>query len=432
MALAHSTQPRLSRRSGTAPLRVCLDARLVSGAWGGVEQFVIGLASGLSKLLDGDEEYLFLAYSGAHEWLDPYISGPCRILEVAPPSPMGRRFRSVAKSLFPFLVSIRDRVSVLPGLGPPGPRWSEGTVEAAGVDIMHFTNQKAFLTNVASIYHPWDLQHLHYPRYFSVRDRLARETSYRAFCGRAEMVAVASEWTRRDLMEHYGLPGHKVQVIPVPPVLAAYPDPSHEDVAAVKRGFRLPEEFVFYPAQTWRHKNHIALLDALALLRTRFGDVHLVSSGTLNDFYPEIARRAEELGLAGQVHFLGFVSPLELQCLYRSCRCVVFPSLFEGWGMPVSEAFLAGVPVACSNVTSLPEQAGDAALLFDPRRPEEIADAIYRLLTDEPLRRDLVERGKKRAAGLTWERTARILRAHYRRIAGHPFHESGTHLTVSA
>ena len=103
--------------------------------------------------------------------------------------------------------------------------------------------------------------------------------------------------------------------------------------------------------------------------------------------------------------------------MYRLCRCVVIPTKFEAASGPLWEAFAAGVPAACSNVTSLPDQAGDAALLFDPCQPEEIAGAIHQLWRDEALRRSLVERGKRNVARFTWERTARIFRAHYRRIA---------------
>jgi glycosyltransferase involved in cell wall biosynthesis len=105
-----------------------------------------------------------------------------------------------------------------------------------------------------------------------------------------------------------------------------------------------------------------------------------------------------------------------LQCLYQLCRCLVFPTKFEGWGLPVTEAFSMGIPVACSNVTCLPDLTGDAALLFDPDQPTDMAAAIRRLWTDETLRATLIERGKKQVARFSWTRTAKIFRAHYRRI----------------
>lgn len=398
----------------TVPLRIGLDARLVSGLGGGVEQFVIGLASGLSNLTDGDEEYFFLAYSDGDEWIRPYLGGPCRIL----PGPKIAWKRWLVSKL-PVLLKAYHRFSPL-WQAKHLPR-SDGTIEKAGIDVMHFTFQWAFLTDVTSIYHPWDLQHLHLPQFFRPIERMVRERAYRAFCDRARMVSVGSTWSKRDLIRNYGLSEDKVQVVPGAPVLTAYSTPTANDLAAARRKFALPEAFVFYPAQTWAHKNHLGLLEALAILRDRNGlSVPMVSSGHLNDFFPKIEKRAGALGLTDQVRFLGFVRPIELQSLYRLCRCMVFPSRFEGWGLPIAEAFFAGAPVACSKVTSLPDLAGEAALLFNPDRPEEIAEAIHRLWTDEALRRQLIERGRKRAACFSWDRTARIFRAHYRRLANRP------------
>ncbi len=382
---------------------------MVDGALGGVQQFVMGLASGLSQLGDGDEEYLFLTYADADDWIRPYSQEPCRVLRgsLAPRSPRWKQWLR------------RQRWSSLAGRRTINLPKSDGTIEQAGVNIMHFTTQSGFLTNVPSIYHPWDLQHVHLPELFSSRVRLGREMAYRTFCAQARMVAVASAWGKRDLIQHYGLPADKVYVVPGAPVLSAYPTPSPDDLMAARRKFALPDAFVFYPAQTWAHKNHIGLLEALAILRDQHGlSVPLVSSGRLNEFFPKIEQRTRELQLSEQVRFLGFVSPLELQCLYRLCRCLVFPSQFEGWGMPLLEAFQAGVPVACANVTMLPELVGDAALLFDPNRPAQMAEAILALWKDEWLRQTLVERGRQNVARFSWDRTARLFRAHYRRIAG--------------
>ena len=157
----------------------------------------------------------------------------------------------------------------------------------------------------------------------------------------------------------------------------------------------------------------------------------LVCSGHLNELYPKLERRAEELGLGDKVSFVGFVEPLQLRCLYELATGVIFPSRFEGWGMPVTEAFSLGVPVACSNVTSLPEVAGDAALLFDPNSAEEMADAAWSLWTDPELRARLIERGR-RARKLSFEQPTRTFRAHYRRIAGHPLSEEDRHLIAAS
>jgi glycosyltransferase involved in cell wall biosynthesis len=402
-------------------LRIALDARLVSGEFGGVEQVIIGLASGLSALPVGGEEYHFIVYAGQTAWLEPYVSGACRLLEVPVPAVSWKRGWVQA---FPTLAAARRRLLVKISPADAGMTLpvSDGTLECGGFDLVHFTKQDAFRTRVPSIYHPHDLQHVHLPEFFSEELRLRREFEYRAFCEQAAMVAVTSRWGSQDLVEHYGLPPDKVAVIPLAPAIAAYEgsdlDAAEESVARMG----LPAEFAFYPAQTYPHKNHVRLIEALALLRDRGVGIPLVCSGRQSEYYETIRAAVVAAGLSESVSFVGFVSPETLRVLYRRARVLVMPTLFEaagGFG-PIAEAFAMGVPVACSNVTSLPEQVGDAALVFDPYDVESIAHAVGRLWSDAEERELLTERGRARIAGFTWDRVARVFRAHYRRICGRP------------
>ena len=210
----------------------------------------------------------------------------------------------------------------------------------------------------------------------------------------------------------------KVVVVPVapPPLPAPAMDSEAAQGARKKAGF---PRFVFYPAQTWRHKNHIRLLEALALLKERWElVVPLVCSGKKNDFFPEIESKISGLGLSEQARFLGFVSDDELSALYRLATAVVVPTKFKSLSLPVWEAFAAGTPVACSRVTSLPEQVADAGLLFDADDPEEMALAIKRLWEDEALRADLAAKGLRRAQSLSEQKMARDFRALYDRTCG--------------
>ena len=172
------------------PLRVVIDARrLQAGVAGGVEQVMIGLAHGLSSLDGGDEEYFFLTSPSDPQWIAPYLSGRCRVLVSTgahDPPQWRRRLAGVAPLRAAWEV-------VSPMLGPrtipiPG---SDGTIERAGADVVHFPQQSAFLTGVPSIYQPHDLQHLHLPQYFSRRTRLAREVTYRAFCAHDDPVGTS-------------------------------------------------------------------------------------------------------------------------------------------------------------------------------------------------------------------------------------------------
>jgi glycosyltransferase involved in cell wall biosynthesis len=390
------------------PLRVCIDARLRGGRWGGIEQVLIGIASGLSMLDDGDEEYLFLINPGEEDWLRPYISGPCRLLPTRR-AHVQRRARAISRGLAERTPRIGTHFAVRP---------SDGTVERAGVDLVHFPIQDAFLTDVPSIYQPHDLLHLHHPEFFSDWERERRERIYRTHCERARMVLAMTSWGKHDVMTHYGLPDEKVRVVPWGSVLWEYPEPSPTDLERLREALSVPDGFLLYPAQTWPHKNHETLLDALALIRRREGlAVPLVCPGNRNRHFEGIERRMLELGLTETTRFPGFVSPLELRGLYGLATALVFPSRFEGWGLPVCEAFSAGLPVASSSATSLPNLIGDAGLLFDPSDPAEIAECVLRLWRDPILRQTLAERGRRRGEQFSFGHTARLFRAHYRRLA---------------
>lgn len=398
-------------------LRVCIDARLDNGTAGGVQQVVISLAAGLGRLRDGDEHYLFLTSAGSDEWLRPHLGGNAELLEGPPLVRRGRTWRSALATVPGVRTSYGYARLLLRSSALALPR-SDGLVEAAGAHVLHFPTQLGFVTRLPTIYQPWDLQHRHLRHFFTPDEYVRRESWYRALCAQAACVIVATSWAKHDLMAQYGLDEAKIEIVPVPPVVEGYVPPTAEEVAQCARKHGLPGRFIFYPAQTWAHKNHLRLLEALALLRARGHVVNLVLTGASTNEFRRIEGRIDALGLRAQVRHLGYVSPLELQALYLLCRCLVFPSTFEGWGMPIAEAFRLGCPVACSNVTSLPELAGDAALIFDPYRPASIAEAVERLWVDDQLCRTLVARGKGRVASLSLERMARTVRAHYRRLGG--------------
>jgi glycosyltransferase involved in cell wall biosynthesis len=396
-----------------------LDARLRDGESGGAQQTILGLAHGLSELGDDHEQYLFLAFEDSSEWLRPYLRGPCRLLPAQrPPRSTGLRgiVRRVAEA-GPLRRTIER--GFLGRFAPVGLPASDGTIERAGADLMHFTLQAGFLTAVPSIYVPHDLQHFHHPEFFSPLELRWRACLYGPLARQARAVVALSRWGKHDLVQHLALPPAKVRVIGWAPAIDAYDALGEAELAGARRRLGLPERFVLYPAQTWRHKNHERLLEALALLRDRSGlTVPAVFSGRLNDYHAVIRRRVRSLHLEDQVTFLGYVPPNDVQCLYRTATALIFPSEFEGFGMPVVEAFRAGLAVACSDVTSLAELARGAALLFSPVRVDDIADAIRLLWTDGALRAELTARGRERVAGVTWPGVARRYRALYRSIAG--------------
>jgi glycosyltransferase involved in cell wall biosynthesis len=402
-------------------LKIAIDARLPNATSGGVATVIAGLAAGLSRLSGGEpERYYFLTYADSDEWLQPFVYGPCSVLNVPrAPVSLAKAVRGRVRERVPWLRRVWDALPVLPGTALPSPPRSDGFVERAGMHVIHFAIQNAFLTDLPSIYHPHDLQHVHLPQFFSARARAGRDTYYRAFCNQARTVAVTSRWVRDDLIRHYQLPPAKVAIIPWAPIVAEYPQPSAQDVEDGRKRMALPDDFILYPANTWPHKNHVGLFAALAILRRDRGlRVPLVLSGQQNEYQRELKRYARTMGVEDQIHWVGFVAPLELQVLYHLATAMVIPTRYEAASGPLWEAFASGVPAACSNVTSLPEQANGAALLFDPDDPAAMADAVARLWTDEALRAELIGKGRRNVARFDWDRTARLFRAHYRRVAG--------------
>ena len=187
--------------------------------------------------------------------------------------------------------------------------------------------------------------------------------------------------------------------------------------------------FALYPAMTWEHKNHLRLLEAVAYLRDSEAlDLRIICTGFKTDFWPNIERRLNELGLNEAVKFPGLVPLNELNALYRAAQFVFVPTLFEAASAPVFEAWQHGAPVACSTVTSLPDQVADAALLFDPFAEKEIASALARMTTDFTLREDLRRRGTRRLKDFSLERTAKAYRAVYRRAGGRELSEEDRRL----
>jgi len=406
-------------------LRVAIDAQILPGGGsGGVEQVIIGLVHALGRLEDGEEEYVIVGPWQDPEWLQPYVGPNEQIVRGhrAPDHPLSRflgPLRPVARRVY----NLSGRFLGLRRILPRVPV-SDGSYESLGCDVIHFPYQGFVSCALPMIYNPHDLQHLHYPQFFTPAQIAWRETVYPAGCRLAHTVAVASQWVKQDIAQHYHVNPDKIQVIPWAPPTQAYPEPNADALDPARKKYELSNPFALYPSMTWAHKNHIRLLEALALLRDRDGlKVHLVCTGHQGEFWPQIQARLSALRIGDQVKFLGMVSPENLRALYHLAQFVVIPTLFEAASGPLFEAWQDGTPVACSEVTSLPEQAGNAALLFDPFSVEAIAKAVAQMATDSKLREDLRQRGTRRLQDFSWERTAKAYRAVYRRAGGFPLSE---------
>ena len=415
-------------------LRVAINAQLKPDGGSGGTVTVLRALAALARLEDGDEEYVFVAPHDSAEWLRSIL--PPRQTVVRGPAPVERvpgRLEPFKRALGPLRPAARglrrflntnvqtaeespSKFSSLKSFAPPR---TKNFYEGLGCDVIHFPFQAYEPCALPTVYNPHDLQHLHHPEFFAPSEIARREALHPAACRAAHTVVVASEFVKRDVTERYQIGPQKVQVIPwAPPPLPE--DSAAADFSTLKEKYGLSERpFALYPAMTWEHKNHVRLLEALAVLREREGlEINFVCTGHKTDFWPRVERRMNELGLGSQVKFVGLIPREELSALYRAAQFVFIPTLFEAASAPLFEAWQHCVAVACSSVTSLPEQASGAARLFDPFDVESIADALARMATGGGLRDELRRRGASRLEDFSLERTAKAYRAVYRRAAG--------------
>lgn len=232
-----------------------------------------------------------------------------------------------------------------------------------------------------------------------------------ALIRRLSHVVTISESSRRDLLEFAGVPPERITVTPLGADHAFfYPDDPDRAMSAVRKNTPIAGPFFLYVSRLEHPgKNHVRLIRAFDLFKTRTGLPHtLVLVGSDWSGAEAVHSEAEAASCRGDIIFPGFVPGNLLPDLYRAAAGVVFPSLFEGFGLPVLEAMCCGTPVACSNVSSMPEVAGDAAILFNPEDIDEMAAAMKRLAAGGEERGRLVSRGLARAGEFTWQRTARL------------------------
>jgi glycosyltransferase involved in cell wall biosynthesis len=423
--------------TATDEIAIAIDTCILPRTWGGVAHATLGLVKALGKLQGPEVYYLIVENQEQYDWLSPHVGPNQRIvdkrdwleeraaLRKAEISPAHALVRRILKPGIRRATHLIRRVLD----EPEPPSWprvqlSDGFYENLRCDVLHFPSQHFVLSAVPTVYTPHDLQHLHYPQFFTPKELVRRETVYPAGCHFARTVIAGTKWIKDDIVKQYALSPDKVQVIPWAPPTSTHPEPTEDEIAEVRTKYGLEPPFAFYPAAVWPHKNHITLLEAIAYLRNRRGlVVRLVCTGSLEDHYwvhhwPKVDMRMRELRLGDQVKFLGFVDEMHMRAIYRQAEFLVLPSLFEADSCPIHEAWLEGLPVTCSNVTALPDQVRDAALLFDPRNVEDLAQALARMATEGGLRRRLVEQGHRRVRDFDWDRTARAYRAVYRRTAG--------------
>ncbi len=294
-------------------------------------------------------------------------------------------------------------------------------LDAIKADVAHFTNGMipygAPVSTVVTIH---DLSLKLYPECHPVRRRLLNRPLMQVAMRQASAIVTVSNSTRRDLLRLHGVPADRVSVVHEAASPAFRPIRDRDQLALVRAKYALPKRFVLYVGTIEPRKNLGRLMEAMALARAAGMPHHLVCVGPYGWSSRDLSGLIERLGLTPFVHFTGYVPFEDLPILYNLGEVFVFPSLYEGFGLPVVEAMACGTPVITANSSSLAEIAGDAAVTVDPSSTEALADAILGLATDEERRRDLSTRGLNRSRSFSWAQTAKEMLAVYQRAAGVP------------
>jgi glycosyltransferase involved in cell wall biosynthesis len=368
-------------------VRVAIDARKFHDF--GIGTYIRNLVRHLARM-DRDTDYVLLCQE--------------RDRQVAPS--LGANFRSVVDNSPPY--SFREQVSLPLALS------------REHVDVFHAPHYVLPpLARCRSVVTIHDCIHLRFPQYLPHRlaFQYARGSIWLA-TRVASRILTVSEASKRDILQFFDVPADKVSVIYNGIDDRFWTEPSEDEVVRVRERFQLENDFVLYAGNVKPHKNLERLIDAFHLVRQEGLDhLKLVITGDEISKYAELRRAVHRYNLHKYVRFLGYMPDETLAVLYRLAGVFVFPSLYEGFGLPPLEAMASGTPVVTSNVSSLPEVVGDAAVLVDPYDPRSIADGIGRVFTEPGLRVQLRDAGFARAAEFSWDRSVRQIRTIYGDVA---------------
>jgi glycosyltransferase involved in cell wall biosynthesis len=352
-----------------------LDARTATPHFPGIGRYVTNLARALIPQLAPDEQ-LTVFFDPAHP-LD---------------LPSGEAVRSLPVDVSPF--SLRQQW-VIPRL-----------LRQYKADVYHSAYYlMPYVTGVPTLLTLYDLIPIHFPEHSTLKAHWLFRWATALALQTAQHTLAISEATRRDFLARFPLRSEQITAIPLAADPAFTPQPP-DIVTALRTRYRLPEKFVLYLGSNKPHKNLVRLIEAWAIVQVEATDYTLVIAGVWLPQHPEPRQRAQALGIDNRVCWLGPLPGVDLPALYTAADVFVFPSLYEGFGLPVVEAMACGTPVVCANTSSLPEVAGDAAVLFSATDSAALMSAMMVLLKDSKLRAKMQERGMAQARTFSWRHTA--------------------------
>ena len=357
------------------------DARNINGKMSGIERYSVGLLSGIAELdPSGKKIFVLTNIKGAHN--EKFGRSNCFefIYCNSPP------WSPLSQIKIPRLIKKIDcKIYHCPDLFAP--LLSNTAVLLTLHDLIPFRCRSMLKNSKKSKLFPlW-------------------KTWVKFQCKQADAIVTVSNFSKNDILDLMKIPSEKVRII-YNGVLTGQVGVSTEEFRK-KFGFPRDGKIISYIGRHDPTKNIVTLIEAFnILLKKSNRDLYLVIGGSLDPRYPEALRRTEHLGLGRRVVFTDYIDDPWRIALLKNSSVFVFPSLYEGFGIPPLEALYEGIPVVASNTTSLPEVLQNAALLVDPRRPEALADAIFEVLENEHLRHSLIKKGHERVGHFSWKRSA--------------------------
>jgi len=369
-------------------IKVGIDAHALGSRLGGNETYIRNVIRALGEEDPGGDYTLFLSPRGPHESAAEPIAGAERMRRVVvrPRNPLVRIPLS-----FPLALA------------------------RARIDVVHVQYVAPPVCPARIVVSVHDIAYERYPRFFAPGEVARFRALVPLTIQRASAVLTLSEYSKRDIVRRYNVPPEKVVVT----YLAADPmfRPIHDEgrLADVRARYNTGEQFILSVGNLQPRKNLKTLIEAYVALRRAGATRHkLVLVGKRAWLSDEVFAAARASGYVDELVFTGYVPDVDLVALYNAAELFVYPSIFEGFGLPPLEAMACGTPVVCSNTSSFPEVVGDAALTVDPLDPDALARAITTALGDEALRARLSAQGPRRAAAFSWEATARTVLQIYR------------------
>lgn len=356
-------------------MRGLIDAHMIGTREGGNETYVAGLLRGYETLQPVDTSIIALYRRG---WPETAPGPVVRSLAILDDQNIKRLFWQ------------------LPNLS-----------RQLGADVLHVTYNAPLSTPCATVVSVHDVIYRRYPSYFSPRVRILLNTLLPLSMRRATLILTISEASRAEIAHYYPWAAPKVRVVPIAagPLVDSSTNPDAEAVAVTQLSGGRP--FILAVGTVQPRKNIARLIAAYISLRDRdITTAKLIIVGQSAWQSSQIEAIATQSPYAEDIVFAGYQADSTLAALYRACAVFAYPSLYEGFGLPVVEAMACGAPVVAGTISSIPEVAGDAALLVDPLSADAIGDAIKQILTDAALAASLRERGRRRAAQFTWSRSA--------------------------